>query len=143
MEFIKWTLIIIGGVVVVLVGGCFSTIGYFATAPAEKMSLNDLNVGSRSQPGEREALAAACNKKLNNTSFCACVVEEAEYSMSRFERLGVTAAFDGNVRRIVGYAKGLTNAGARAEDIEDSKRTQTDRIGTAMRRCAPQKSARR
>ena len=80
-----------------------------------KLDAADLKVGGIYPPAERQALLDACQKNMKapaaDKSACTCIADRAGTEFSRFERLVLTAGFEGSPTKIVALTKGLIASG--------------------------------
>ena len=142
MSIIKWVLITAGGLFMLSIAGCLGIAGYYGSASAEQLSLADLSAGSDFRPGERDTFVKGCKTGLSRNgassridAMCECLADHGD-SMSRFERLTMTAALNGDVRQVIGLAKGIVKVGANQDEIENMRAGIDTRLKGVLQRCS-------
>lgn len=139
MTVVKWVLVVCGVLFLAflaLVGG-----GYYwaSTVESVKVTAEDLKVGGTYPQQERQALLDACQKNekvpAENQNACACIAEKAGTDLSRFERLALTAGFEGSATKIVGLTKGLIDSGIPEAEVDAMEANSKTRIDTMLKAC--------
>ncbi len=65
----------------------------------------------------------------------ACIADKAGTDLSRFERLALTAGFEGSTTKIVGLTKGLIGSGLPQAEIDAMEANSKTRIDTVLKAC--------
>ncbi len=139
MTLLKWVLVIFG-VLFVLV---FAVIigGYYWASQIESVKLTpeDLKVGGAYPADERQALLDACQKNMkkpvDDKGACTCIADKAGTEFSRFERLALTAGFEGSATKIVALTKGLMQSGIPETEVDAMEAESKKRIDDLMNAC--------
>lgn len=139
MSVLKWILITLGVLVLafiaILVGGYY----WASTVESVKLDAADLKVGGAYPPEERQALLDACQKNMQappgDKGACACIADKVGTAMSRFERLTLTAGFDGSATKIVALTKGLIDSGIPQAEVDAMQAGSKARINDVMKSC--------
>jgi hypothetical protein len=139
MTVMKWVLVIFGvlflAVFAVVIGGYY----WASTVEGVKLTAEDLKVGGTYTPDERQALLAACQKNMKkpatDTGACTCISDKAGTDFSRFERLALTAGFEGSPTKIVALTKGLIGSGIPKDKVETMQTNSKARISELLKSC--------
>ena len=143
MTVMKWVLVIFGvlflAVLAVVLGGYY----WASTVESVKLDAADLKVGGTYLPAERLALLDACSKNVkkpaDDKGACTCIADKAGTQFSRFERLALTAGFEGSPTKIVALTKGLIDSGIPQADVEKMQADSKTRISDLLNVCGLQK----
>ena len=115
--------------------------GYYGASNGEtvKISAQDIEVGGPYPEEERQALVDSCKKNIETPAgeqdACACIADKAGTDLSRFERLALTAGFEGSATKIVGLTKGLIGSGLPQAEIDAMEANSKTRIDTVLKAC--------
>jgi hypothetical protein len=139
MTALKWILVIFGvlfiAFIAVVVGGYY----WASSVPSVKLDAADLKVGGDYPPDERQALLDACRKNTKSPApgkgACTCIADRAGTQFSRFERLVLTAGFEGSPTKIVALTKGLIDSGMPQADAESMRADSRKRINDLLQSC--------
>lgn len=139
MSVLKWLLIIVGvlflAFLAVVVGGYY----WASNVETVKISAQDIEVGGPYPEEERQALVNSCKKNIETPAgeqdACACIADKAGTDLSRFERLALTAGFEGSATKIVGLTKGLIGSGLPQAEIDAMEANSKTRIDTVLKAC--------
>jgi len=143
MSVLKWLLVIFGvlflAVLAIVIGGYY----WASTVESVKVTADDIKVGGTYPPQERQALLDACRKNMKippaEHGACTCLADKAGTEFSRFERLVLTAGFDGSPTQIVALTKGLIASGIPQEEVDAMQADSKTRINDLMRSCGLEK----
>jgi hypothetical protein len=143
MSVLKWVLVIFGvlflAFIAVIVGGYY----WASTVESVKLDATDLKVGGDYSPAERQSLLDACQKNMkappSDKSACTCIADRAGTEFSRFERLVLTAGFEGSPTKIVALTKGLIASGIPQADVDSMQADSKTRINGLMKSCGLEK----
>jgi hypothetical protein len=144
MQVLKWVLIILGvlllAVLAVIIGGYY----WASTVESVKLTADDLKVGGTYPPEERQALLDACRKNMkvaaDEKGACACIADKAGTDFSRFERLVLTAGFEGSPTKIVALTKGLIESGLPQAEVDAMEADSKKRIEDMTNSCGLEKT---
>jgi hypothetical protein len=139
MTFLKWLLVIFGVLflifLAIIIGGYY----WASTVESVKLTADDLKVGGAYPPEEHQALLEACKMNMKaptgDPNACSCLADKVGTDLSRFERLTLTAGFEGSPTKIVALTKGLIDSGIPQSDIEAMESGSKARISEAMKGC--------
>jgi hypothetical protein len=139
MTFLKWILVIFGVLFIaflsVVIGGYY----WASTVESVKVTAADLEVGGAYPAEEHQALLDACNKNMeapvSDQNACTCLSDKVGTDLSRFERLTLTAGFEGSPTKIVALTKGLMDSGVPQADVEAMQSQSKARIDDVMKAC--------
>ncbi len=139
MTVLKWLLLIFGvlflAFLAVVIGGYY----WASTVESVKITAEDIKVGGAYPAEERQALLDACNKNMKtpaaDKNACTCIADKAGTDLSRFERLALTAGFEGSPTKIVALTKGLMDSGIPQSDVEAMQAGSKKRINDLMKAC--------
>lgn len=139
MSFLKWVLVILGvlflAVLAIIIGGYY----WASTVESVRLTAEDLKVGGAYPPEERQALLDACQKNLkkpaDESGACTCIADKAGTEFSRFERLALTAGFEGSATKIVALTKGLIDSGIPQAEVDAMEAGSKARIDALMSAC--------
>jgi hypothetical protein len=139
MSFLKWLLVIFSVlflvVLAVIIGGYY----WASTVESVKITPEDLKVGGAYSPEERQALLDACQKNMkkpaDDKGACTCIADKAGTEFSRFERLALTAGFEGSATKIVALTKGLMQSGIPETEVDAMEAESKKRINDLMKAC--------
>jgi hypothetical protein len=139
MSFMKWLLVIVGVlflvVLAIFIGGYY----WASTVESVKLDAADLKVGGAYPPEEHQALLDACQKNLkkpaDDKGACTCIADKAGTDFSRFERLALTAGFEGSPSKIVALTKGLMHSGIPQAEVDAMQADSKTRIDNLMSAC--------
>jgi hypothetical protein len=139
MSVLKWLLIIVGvlflAFLAIVVGGYY----WASNVETVKITAEDIKVGGPYPDDERQALVASCKKNIETPASeqdeCACIAEKAGTDLSRFERLALTAGFEGSASKIVGLTKGLIGSGLPQAEIDAMEANSKTRIDSVLKAC--------
>ncbi len=139
MTVLKWVLVIFGVLFIaffaIIIGGYY----WASTVESVKVTADDIKAGGDYPPEERQALLDACNKNMkkpaNDTGACTCIADKAGTDFSRFERLALTAGFEGSPTKIVALTKGLMDSGIPKPEIEAMEAGSKKRVDELMTAC--------
>jgi hypothetical protein len=139
MTVLKWVLVILGvlflAALAVIIGGYY----WASTVESVKLTAEDIKVGGAYPPEERQELLDACHKNLKKPAdekgACTCIADKAGTQFSRFERLALTAGFEGSATRIVALTKGLMDSGIPQPEVEAMETGSKTRINDLMKSC--------
>jgi len=140
VSLLKWMLITFGVLFLVIAAALFG-LGYWASGiESVKMTPADVEVGGTYPPEEKQALLAACEKSAgaDRTTQCACLADKAGADLSRFERLMLTATFEGSPSKIIAVTKGVIDSGISMEKTQEIERQSKQRFDTLMQACGLQ-----
>ena len=137
MVVLKWVLIV--GGILFLIGAAviFGFLYWASTVESVHVTEADLAVGGSYPPEERQTLLDACTKRVEakDKSACTCIADRAGTEFSRFERLILTATFEGSPTKIVAVTKGLIDSGVSQEKSEALERDSEKRFDDLMKAC--------
>jgi hypothetical protein len=139
MTVLKWLLVIFGvlflAVLAVVIGGYY----WASTVESVKLTSEDLKVGGTYPPEERQALLDACQKNLkkpaDDANACTCIADKSATEFSRFERLALTAGFEGSATKIVALTKGLIDSGIPEAEVNAMETGSKTRIDDLLKAC--------
>ena len=139
MTVLKWLLVIFGvlflAVLAVVIGGFY----WASTVESVKLTAEDIKVGGAYPPEERQALLDACandtKKPAADKGACTCIADKAGTEFSRFERLALTAGFEGSATKIVALTKGLMDSGIPQAEVDAMEAGSETRIDDLMKAC--------
>lgn len=139
MTVLKWLLVIFGvlflAFLAVVIGGYY----WASTVESVKLSPEDIKVGGAYPPEERQTLLDACRMNLKTPAAdkdaCICIADKAGTEFSRFERLALTAGFEGSATKIVALTKGLMDSGIPQAEVEAMEAGSKKRIDDLMAAC--------
>jgi hypothetical protein len=139
MTVLKWLLVIFGvlflAFLAVVIGGYY----WASTVESVKITPEDIEVGGSYSPEERTTLLDACHKNLKKPAAekdaCTCIADKAGTEFSRFERLALTAGFEGSATKIVALTKGLMDSGIPQNEVEAMEAGSKKRINDLMAAC--------
>jgi hypothetical protein len=143
MSVLKWLLVIFGvlflAALAVIIGGYY----WASTVEGVKLTAEDIKVGGAYPPAERQALLDACQKNMkkpaDDKGACTCIADKAGNQFSRFERLALTAGFEGSPTKIVALTKGLIDSGIPQADVEKMQSDSKTRISDLLSACGLEK----
>ena len=139
MTVLKWALIVLGGLLLVFVAVVAGGLYWASTVESVKLTAADLDVGGSYPAEERQALVDSCQKSAGAPATdkvaCTCIAEKAGTEFSRFERLALTAGFDGSPTMIVALTKGLIESGIPEEKANKMEANSKQRIESLMESC--------
>jgi len=144
MAVLKWVLIVFGALVLIVLAVAIG--GYFWATSVEgvKLTAEDLKAGGAYPPEERQTLLEACRKNLKTPAAdkdaCSCIAEKAGTVISRFERLALTAGFEGSAIKIVALSKGLMQSGIPQAQVDAMQANSETRMGDLMKSCNLEKT---
>jgi hypothetical protein len=139
MTVLKWVLVAAGVLFLAFIGIVVG--GYYWASTVESVTITkaDLDVGGSYPPQEREELLASCLKSMKappgESAICTCIADRAGTQFSRFERLVLTAGFEGSPTRIVALTKGLMDSGISQSEGEALEAGSQQRINDLMKAC--------
>ncbi|HEY7670048.1 MAG TPA: hypothetical protein VH852_05355 [Hyphomicrobium sp.] len=144
MTVLKWLLVIFGvlflAVLAVIIGGYY----WASTVESVKLTAEDLKPGGAYAPEDRQALLDACQKNMKkppeDKGACTCIADKAGTEFSRFERLALTAGFEGSATKIVALTKGLIDSGIPQSEVDAMETGSKKRIDDLMKACGLEKS---
>lgn len=135
MTVLKWVLVIFGVLFLVVAAVVFGGFYWASTVESVKLTAADLEVGGAYPEDEREALYSACKTKraaaADAETPCRCIADHAATDFSRFERLVLTASFEGSPTKIVALTKGLLESGipqARLDELDQQANERTKKL---------------
>jgi hypothetical protein len=139
MSVLKWLLVIFGvlflAALAIIIGGYY----WASTVEGVKLTAEDIKVGGAYPPEERQALLDACQKNMkkpaDDKGACTCIADKAGTQFSRFERLALTAGFEGSPTKIVALTKGLIDSGIPQADVEKMQADSKTRISDLLNAC--------
>jgi hypothetical protein len=139
MSALKWLLVIFGvlflAVIAVVVGGYY----WASTVESVKLTAADIKIGGAYPPEERQALLDSCQKNLKKPAAdkgaCTCIADKAGTEFSRFERLALTAGFEGSPTKIVALTKGLIDSGIPRSQVDAMQAQSKTRINDLLKAC--------
>jgi len=139
MTVLKWLLVIFGvlfvAVLAVIIGGYY----WASSVEGVKITAEDIKPGGAYPPEERQTLLDACTKNMKkpaaDTGACACIADKAGTEFSRFERLALTAGFEGSATQIVALTKGLMDSGLPQPEVDAMEAGSKTRIDNLMKAC--------
>jgi hypothetical protein len=139
MTFLKWILLIFGvlfvAVLAIVIGGYY----WASTVESVKLTAADLQVGGAYPADERQALLDACLKNMeaptSDQTACTCLSDKVGTDLSRFERLTLTAGFEGSPTKIIALTKGLMDSGIPQADVEAMQSKSKERIDDVIKAC--------
>jgi hypothetical protein len=143
MTALKWVLVIFGvlflAVIAIVVGGYY----WASTVEGVRLTAEDLKAGGPYPAEERQALLDACQKSLKkppeDKGACACIADKAGTDLSPFERLALTAGFEGSPTKIVALTKGLIDSGIPQSEVDSMKTDSKTRMNALMNGCGLEK----
>jgi len=143
MTIMKWVLVILGvlflAFLAVVVGGYY----WASTVESVKLDAADLKVGGDYPPDERQALLDSCQKNMKkpaaDAGACTCIADKAGTDFSRFERLVLTAGFEGSATKIVALTKGLIDSGLSQSEVDTMQADSKKRINEIISACGLEK----
>jgi hypothetical protein len=137
MVVLKW-LLIVGGIVF-LIGAAviFGFLYWASTVESVHVTEADLAVGGSYPPEERQTLLDACTKRVKekDKGACTCIADRAGTEFSRFERLILTATFEGSPTKIVAVTKGLIDSGVSQDKSQALEKESEKRFDDLMKAC--------
>ncbi len=114
-------------------------VGYRWIGKIEPVSMTaaDLDSGGNFSVEEKSALTAACSARVKKDAdrSCSCITDKAATDLSRFERLFMTASFEGRPLKMIGVARGLVEAGVPKGKIDAAINGSKERISGLMKLC--------
>ena len=135
MTVLKWVLVIFGVLFLAVAAILFGAYFWASSIDSVRISTEDLEVGGSYPDDERQALLNACKAKRSGTgdaeTVCNCIADRAGTEFSRFERLILTASFEGSPTKIVALTKGLLDSGVpepRLEEMEQQSNQRTQKL---------------
>jgi len=139
MTIMKWLLVIFGllflAFLSVVIGGYY----WASTVEGVRLTAEDIKVGGSYPPEERQELLDACQKNMkkpaDDKGACTCIADKAGTEFSRFERLALTAGFEGSATRIVALTKGLIDSGIPQTEVDAMEAGSKTRINDLMSAC--------
>ncbi len=143
MSVLKWILIIFGVLFVIVLAIVIG--GYFWAQNVEpvKLTAADLKVGGAYPAEERQTLIAACQKNMkaptDDKNACTCVADKAGTDISRFDRLVLTAGFEGSPTKIVALTKGLIQSGIPKAEVDAADAASKQNLEDLMKACGLEK----
>jgi len=143
MTVLKWVLVICAvlflAFLAVVIGGYY----WASTVEGVRLTAEDLKPGGAYPPEERQALLDSCHKNLKkppqDTGACTCIADKAGTDFSRFERLALTAGFEGSPTKIVALTKGLIDSGIPQNEVDAMEAGSKTRINDLMKACGLEK----
>lgn len=139
MTVLKWVLIVFGVVLLVFIAVVAGGLYWASTVESVKLTAADLEVGGSYPAEERQALLDSCQKSAEAPATdkvaCTCIADKAGTEFSRFERLALTAGFDGSPTMIVALTKGLIESGIPEEKADKMEANSKQRIESLMESC--------
>jgi hypothetical protein len=129
-RFLKWLLLAI-----VVAGGAFYL--YQRNIQPVPVTAADLEKGGSFSVDERTALTAACSTRIkqDGEKACACIADKVATEFSRFDRMVLTATFQGKLAEIVGITKGLVQSGIPAEKVKSAEEGSKARVQEMLKTC--------
>lgn len=139
MTFLKWILVIFGvlflAFLAIVIGGYY----WASTVESVKLTQADLQVGGEYPADERQALLDACSKNMkapaDDQNACTCLADKVGTDLSRFERLTLTAGFEGSPTKIIALTKGLMDSGIPQSEVEAMQSKSQARINDVIKAC--------
>lgn len=143
MNVMKWLLLTFGvlflAFLAVVIGGYY----WASSIPSVKLDAADIEVGGPYPPDERQALLDSCQKNMkipaDDKGACTCIADKAATDFSRFERLVLTAGFEGSPTKIVALTKGLMDSGLSESEVDAMQADSKKRIDTLLQACGLEK----
>ncbi len=143
MTVLKWVLIVFG--VLLLLFVAVVAVGFYWASTVEpvKLTAADLDVGGSYPAEERQALLESCRKSsqgpASERDACTCIADKAGTEFSRFERLALTAGFEGSPTKIVALTRGLIESGIPESKADEMQANSKQRIEGLMESCGLEK----
>lgn len=139
MTVLKWLLIAFGVLLLVFVATIAGGLYWASTVESVKLTTVDLEVGGTYPVEERRALLESCQKSAeapaSDKDACTCIADKAGTEFSRFERLALTAGFEGSPTKIIALTKGLIESGIPETKAEEMQANSNQRIEGLMETC--------
>jgi hypothetical protein len=143
MSVLKWILVVFGVLFLVVLAVVIGGFYWASTVESVRLTADDIKVGGDYPPEERQALLDACHKSLKSAAAdkgaCTCLADKAGTEFSRFERLVLTAGFDGSPTQIVALTKGLVDSGIPEEEVDSVAAGSETRVNDLMQACGLEK----
>jgi hypothetical protein len=143
MNAVKWLLVIFGVLFIAFMATLAGGYYWASTIESVKIERADLKAGGAYPADEKEALLAACRKnekaRAGNGSNCGCIADKAGSEFSRFERLVLTAGFEGSPTKIVALTKGLLDSGLPESEVKSMQADSKKRIDELLQACGLEK----
>lgn len=143
MTVLKWVLIVLGVLLLVFVAVVAGGLYWASTVESVKLTAADLEVGGSYPAEERQSLLDSCQKSAEapatDKDACTCIADRAGSEFSRFERLALTAGFEGSPTKIVALTKGLIESGIPEKKVNEMEANSKQRIENLMESCGIEK----
>jgi hypothetical protein len=139
VKFLKWVLVVFGGLVLVLVTVMVGVLIWASTVETEKLTAADFEIGGTYSAEERDTLFNACkcnwlNKALDEAA-CTCLADNAGTKLSRTGRLITVFIFEASPTRFVAFVKGLCFSGVERAKWDEMDAGFEENINSLMRSC--------
>lgn len=97
----------------------------------------DLDKGGSFPSDERAAMKSACASRIakDGDKVCGCIVEKSATEISRFDRLVMTATFQGKLADIVALSKGLVGSGVPPDKVKAAEDGNKARVKEILKSC--------
>lgn len=139
MTVLKWVLIVFGVLLLLFVAVVAAGLYWASTVEPVKLTAADLEVGGSYLAEERQALLDSCQKSAkapaSDKEACTCIADKAGTKFSRFERLALTAGFEGSPTKIVALTRGLIESGIPEAKADEMQANSKQRIEGLMESC--------
>ena len=143
MTVLKWVLIAFGVLLLVIIAVVAGGLYWASTVESVKLTAADLEVGGSYPADERQELLDSCQKGSetpeSTKDACTCIADRAGTEFSRFERLALTAGFEGSPTKIVALTKGLIESGIPEAKVNEMEANSKQRIEGLMKSCGLEK----
>ena len=119
MTLARWLSIAVGAAATLIVSAATGVGWYYQSVAPAQLSSSDLRVGTGFDVGERATFIVACRKaiKTKTEKYCDCIAEQADFKLSRYDRLFVVAVLEKDYSRVIAIEKGAERAGG----LDDGK----------------------
>lgn len=120
--------------VILLAGGFYL---YQRNISAIPVTAADLDKGGSFPADERTAMTSACKTRItkDGDKVCGCIADKSASEISRFDRLVMTATFQGKLSDVVGLSKGLIQSGVSAEKVKAAEDGNKARVKEILKSC--------
>jgi hypothetical protein len=143
MTVLKWVLIVFGALLLLVIAIVAGGLYWASTVDSVKLTATDLEVGGSYSAEERQSLLESCQKSAGapapDKDACTCIADKAGTEFSRFERLALTAGFEGSPTKIVALTKGLIESGIPEVKVNEMEANSKQRIEGLMDSCGLKK----
>ena len=129
-RILKWLLLAI-----VVAGVAFYF--YQRNIQAVPVTAADLDKGGSFTADERATFKTACAARIkkDGDKACQCIEDKVATEFSRFDRLVLTATFQGKLSEIVGITKGLIQSGIPADKVKSAEDGSKTRVQEMLKTC--------